>query len=58
MPGSMPWRGGSCPSWLEARVNVNNITNKLYYDAIYRSASPFAYVAPGRSAVLTLTAKY
>ena len=45
-------------AWLEARVNVNNITDKLYYDAIYRSASPFAYVAPGRSATLTLTAKY
>lgn len=44
--------------WLEARVNVNNVTDKLYYDAIYRSASPFAYVAPGRSATLTLTAKY
>lgn len=42
----------------EARVNVNNVTNKTYYDAIYRSASPFAYVAPGRSAMLTLTAKY
>ncbi len=45
-------------NWLEARVNVNNVTDKVYYDAIYRSASPFAYVAPGRSAVLTLTAKY
>ncbi len=45
-------------SWLETRINVNNITDKLYYDAIYRSASPFAYVAPGRSATLTLTAKY
>jgi catecholate siderophore receptor len=40
--------------WMEARVNVNNITNKRYYDAIYRSGAPFAYVAPGRSAVLTL----
>ena len=39
---------------MEARVNVNNITNKRYYDAIYRSGAPFAYVAPGRSAVLTL----
>lgn len=43
---------------LEARVNVNNVTDKTYFDAIYRSASPFAYVAPGRSAVFTLTAKY
>ena len=44
--------------WLEARVNVNNVTDKVYYDAIYRSASPFAYIAPGRSAIFTLTAKY
>lgn len=44
--------------WLEARLNVNNITDKRYYDSIYRSGSPFAYVAPGRSAVLSLTAKY
>ncbi len=43
---------------IEARVNVNNVTNKTYYDAIYRSGSPFAYVAPGRSAVLALTLKY
>lgn len=44
--------------WLETRVNVNNLTDKRYYDAIYRSGSPFAYVAPGRSAVLTLAVKY
>jgi len=44
--------------WLEARVNVNNVTNKTYYDSIYRSGSPFAYVAPGRSAVFTLKATY
>ncbi len=40
--------------WMSARVNVNNITDKRYYDAIYRSGSPFAYVAPGRSAFVTL----
>ncbi len=43
---------------LEARVNVLNLTDKLYYDAIYRSGSPFAYVAPGRSATLSLTASF
>ena len=26
-----------------------NITNKLYYDALYQSATPFVFVAPGRS---------
>jgi catecholate siderophore receptor len=44
--------------WLEARVNVLNLTDKVYYDAIYRSASPFAYVAPGRSATFSLTASF
>ena len=44
--------------WLETRLNVNNLTDKRYYDAIYRSAAPFAYVAPGRSAVLTFAVKY
>jgi catecholate siderophore receptor len=43
--------------WLEARLNLNNITDKRYYDAIYRSGSPFAYIAPGRSAVMTLAVK-
>jgi catecholate siderophore receptor len=40
------------------KVNVVNITNELYYDALYRSATPFAFVAPGRSAYLTLNWKY
>jgi catecholate siderophore receptor len=44
--------------WLEARVNLLNLTDKVYYDAIYRSASPFAYVAPGRSATFSLTASF
>ncbi len=44
--------------WLETRLNVNNLADKRYYDAIYRSGAPFAYVAPGRSAVLTLAVKY
>ena len=39
---------------LDVRVNVNNVTDKRYYDAIYRSGAPFAYVAPGRSAFVTL----
>ncbi|MEO8722183.1 MAG: TonB-dependent siderophore receptor [Sphingobium sp.] len=37
----------------ELRLNVLNLTDKRYYDAIYRSGTPFAYVAPGRSATLT-----
>lgn len=37
----------------ELRLNVLNLTDKRYYDAIYRSSAPFAYIAPGRSATLT-----
>ena len=40
---------------LEARVNVLNVGDERYYDAIYRSGSPFSYIAPGRSAFFTLT---
>jgi len=40
------------------KVAVNNIFNKLYYDAFYRSLSPFVMVAPGRAAYVTLTAKF
>ncbi len=34
--------------------NVLNVTDEVYYDAIYRSATPFTYQAPGRSALITL----
>jgi catecholate siderophore receptor len=44
--------------WLVAKVNVNNIFDEVIYDAFYRSQVPFAYVAPGRVAYLTITAKY
>ncbi len=43
---------------LEARVNVLNVGDERYYDAIYRSGSPFSYIAPGRSAFFTLTADF
>lgn len=42
----------------ELRANVLNLTDKRYFDAIYRSATPYAYVAPGRSATFSLTAKF
>jgi len=42
----------------EVRLNVLNISDERYYDAIYRSGTPFAYVAPGRSATLTFAYKY
>jgi catecholate siderophore receptor len=28
----------------DARFNVNNLTDKVYYDTIYRSSQPFAYM--------------
>ena len=34
--------------------NVLNVTDETYFDALYRSATPFTYIAPGRSASVTL----
>jgi catecholate siderophore receptor len=45
------------PNWT-AKLFVNNITNKLYYDALYQSAAPFVLVAPGRSASLVISARF
>lgn len=42
----------------ELRANVLNVTDERYYDAIYRSGAPFAYIAPGRSATLTATVTF
>ena len=65
-------QGTSIPSYwrfdafAEAKINknwtaklfVNNIFNKLYYDALYQSAAPFVLVAPGRSASLVISARF
>jgi catecholate siderophore receptor len=40
---------------IQLRANVTNLTDKRYYDAIYRSGSPFSYVAPGRQATVSVT---
>ena len=37
---------------------MNNITNKLYYDALYQSATPFVFVAPGRNVSMVLSARF
>ena len=37
---------------------AQNLTNKLYYDTLYRSAVPFVAVAPGRAFYLVTTAKF
>jgi len=41
---------------LDLRLNVQNLTNKLYYDASH--VGIFANVAPGRSALLTANLRY
>jgi catecholate siderophore receptor len=40
---------------VELRANLTNLTDKRYYDAIYRSGTPFSYVAPGRQATVSVT---
>ena len=39
---------------VELRANLTNLTDKRYYDAIYRSGTPFSYVAPGRQATVSV----
>lgn len=41
-----------------AKLFFNNITNKLYYDALYQSAAPFVLVAPGRSVSMVISARF
>lgn len=36
------------------KVNVLNATDRVYYDALYRSGTPFTYIAPGRAVHATL----
>lgn len=43
---------------IDLQINVVNLTNETYYDAFYRSGSPYVYVAPGRAAYATLKFKY
>jgi len=41
---------------LDLQLNVNNLSNKKYYDASH--VGLFAYVGPGRSAMVTATYRY
>lgn len=53
-------------TFVEAKVNknwtaklfVNNILDKRYYDALYQSAAPFVLEAPGRTVMMVLSARY
>ncbi|MES2195952.1 MAG: TonB-dependent receptor [Pseudomonadota bacterium] len=42
---------------IKAKLSVNNIFDTVYYDAFYRSNTPFVFIAPGRSVWMTLTGK-
>ena len=42
----------------EWKLFVNNIFDKLYYDAFYQSAAPFVLVAPGRVIGGMITARF
>jgi catecholate siderophore receptor len=41
-----------------AKLFVNNIFDKRYYDALYQSSAPFVLEAPGRAAYVVLSARY
>lgn len=38
---------------VELQINGLNLTDERYFEALYQSASPFSYQAPGRSVMLT-----
>jgi catecholate siderophore receptor len=40
------------------KLYAQNLTNKLYYDTLYRSSAPFVAVAPGRAFYLVTSAKF
>jgi catecholate siderophore receptor len=40
------------------KLFVNNVFNKLYYTALYQSATPFVLEAPGRTAALQISARF
>ena len=40
------------------KLYAQNLTNKLYYDTLYRSTVPFVAVAPGRAFYLVTSAKF
>ncbi len=39
-------------------IRVDNLMDKTYYDSAYRSGQPFVYVAPGRTASISLSMKF
>jgi catecholate siderophore receptor len=43
---------------IDIRISGLNLTDELYYDAIYQATDSFAFVAPGRAGYLTVRVKY
>jgi catecholate siderophore receptor len=41
-------------SGIDLKVSVLNLSDELYYDAIYQAKESFAFVAPGRAGYLTI----
>jgi catecholate siderophore receptor len=41
-----------------AKLFVNNMFNKLYYDALYQSSAPFVLEAPGRTVSVVVSARF
>jgi catecholate siderophore receptor len=39
-------------------ARIDNVFDETIYDAAYRSGSPFVYVAPGRSASISVKVKF
>jgi len=37
---------------------IDNVLDETYYDALYRSGTPFVYTAPGRSASISVSMKF
>jgi len=43
---------------VDLKISGLNLTDELYYDAIYQATDSFAFVAPGRAAYLSVRVKY
>jgi catecholate siderophore receptor len=43
---------------IDVTLSGLNLTNELYYDAIYQATDTFAFVAPGRAGYLTVKVRY
>lgn len=43
---------------MSIKLYAQNLTNKLYYDTLYRNATPFVAVAPGRAFYVVTSAKF